>query len=85
VLEAMSVGRPIVTSDAPGCRETVVNGLNGYLAPPRDAKALAAAMQRFLIEPEIIPRMAAESRRMAEEKYDVRKVNRVILEAMELT
>ncbi len=82
VLEAMSVGRPIVTTDAPGCRETVVDGMNGFLVPPRDAAELAAGMERFLLEPELIPRMASESRRIAEEKYDVRKVNRVILEGM---
>ena len=84
VLEAMSTGRPVITTDAPGCRETVAHGLNGLLVPPRDAKALAAAMEQFLIDPSMIPRMAEESRRIAEETYEVRKVNRVILEAMEL-
>jgi len=80
----MSVGRPVITSDAPGCRETVVDGVNGLLIPPRDQNALAAAMERFLADPNLIAGMAMESRRIAEEKYDVRKVNRVILEAMNL-
>lgn len=84
VLEAMSVGRPIVTSDAPGCRETVMEGENGFLVPPRDAASLARAMERFLESPALIPRMAEASRRLVEQKYDVREVNRVILEAMEL-
>jgi glycosyltransferase involved in cell wall biosynthesis len=84
VLEAMSVGRPIVTSDAPGCRETVVDGQNGFLVPPRQAAPLAEAMERFLEDPGLVAKMAAESRRIAEEKYDVRKVNRVILETMGL-
>jgi glycosyltransferase involved in cell wall biosynthesis len=84
VLEAMAMGRPIVTTDAPGCRETTVAGRNGFLVPVKDAGALAAAMERFIAEPGLIPRMGAESRRIAEEKYDVHKVNRVILEAMAL-
>ena len=84
VLEAMAVGRAIVTSDAPGCRETVVPGENGLLVPPRESAPLALAMERFLEEPELIPRMAEASRRLVEDKYDVRKVNAVILEAMGL-
>lgn len=85
VLEAMSTGRAIVTTDAPGCRETVEEGLNGFLVPPRDAETLAAAMVKFLEEPDLIHAMAAESRRIAEEKYEVRKVNQHILEAMGLS
>lgn len=84
VLEAMSTGRPVITTDAPGCRETVVDGVNGLLVPPRESQPLAAAMERFLTNPELAPQMAAASRSIAEEKYEVTKVNRVILEAMEL-
>ncbi|SHF48069.1 Glycosyltransferase involved in cell wall bisynthesis [Modicisalibacter ilicicola DSM 19980] len=82
VLEAMSVGRAIITSDAPGCRETVVDGSNGFLVPPKATKPLAAAMTRFLESPELMTTMGEASRRIAEEKYDVRKVNRVIMGAM---
>ena len=78
------MGRAIVTTDAPGCRETVRQGVNGYLVPVRDAGALAQAMARFVEEPGLIPAMGRESRRIAEEKYDVHKVNRVILQAMRL-
>jgi glycosyltransferase involved in cell wall biosynthesis len=84
VLEAMAMGRPIVTTDAPGCRETVRHGVNGYLVPARDADALAQAMARFVEAPDLIAAMGRESRRLAEEKYDVHKVNRVILQAMGL-
>jgi glycosyltransferase involved in cell wall biosynthesis len=84
VLEAMSMGRPVITTDAPGCRETVEEGVNGFLVPVRDSKALAEAMERFIEKPELIKKMGRESRRIAEEKYDVRKVNQVILEAMGL-
>lgn len=82
VLEAMSSGRPIITTDAPGCRETVKEGSNGFLVPVRDTDALARAMERFILEPELAGRMGQESRRIAEEKYDVNKVNAVIMRAM---
>lgn len=84
VLEAMAMRRPAVTSDAPGCRETVVDGVNGYLVPVRDAEALAQALERFIQQPELIDRMGRESRRIVADKYDVHKVNRVILETMRL-
>lgn len=84
VLEAMSMGRPIISTDAPGCRETVEEGVNGFLVPVRDSKALAGAMERFIEKPELIKKMGEESRRIAEEKFDVRKVNKIIVEAMGL-
>ena len=82
VLEAMAMGRPIITTDAPGCRETVVEGDNGFLVPVKSVDALVAAMERFILEPELIPRMGARSRQIAEEKYDVHKVNAVMLREM---
>lgn len=85
VLEAMSMGRPIITTDAPGCRETVRDGVNGCLVPVRDAEALATTMERFLLEPERVGLMGAEARRIAVEKYDVHKVNAVMLTAMGLS
>nr|WP_231373452.1 glycosyltransferase family 4 protein [Thioalkalivibrio sp. ALE19] len=84
VLEAMSIGRPIITTDAPGCRETVEHGRNGFLVPPRDSSSLAREMEEFLEKPDLIGRMGAASRELAEDKYDVRKVNQKILRAMEL-
>jgi len=48
----------VITTDAPGCRETVIDGVNGFMVPPRDASALAEAMmERFVLEPELITRM----------------------------
>ena len=85
ILEAMSMGRPVVTTDAPGCRETVKNGFNGFLVPVKDSYALAKAMEYFILNPEQIPIVGARSREIAEEKYDVRKVNRSIIHAMGLT
>lgn len=84
VLEAMAMGRPVITTDVPGCRETVVDGVNGFLVPVRNNEALVKAMERFIAEPGLIAQMGAESRRIAEEKYDVHKVNKVINEAMGL-
>ena len=79
VLEAMAMGRPIITTDAPGCRETVVDTFNGYLVPPRDANALFDAMKRFIDRPDRVARMGSASRRLAEEKFDVRLVNESLL------
>jgi glycosyltransferase involved in cell wall biosynthesis len=79
VLEAMAMGRAVVTTDTPGCRETVVEGENGFLVPPRDAIGLEIAMRRFIAAPHLVARMGAASRRIAEEKFDVAKVNGAIL------
>lgn len=81
VLEAMAMGRPVVTTDAPGCRQTVEHGVNGFLVPPREEAGLEAAMERFIAEPALIARMGGEGRRLAEERFDVRKVNAALLEA----
>jgi glycosyltransferase involved in cell wall biosynthesis len=80
--EAMAMARPVITTDAPGCRETVVQGVNGFLVPPRDVDALVAAMERFILQPELIITMGQASRKLAEERFDVRKINRLILQAM---
>ena len=77
--EAMAAGRPVITTDVPGCRETVVEGANGFLIPPRDVSALVKAMRRFIIEPAMIAVMGQESRRMAEARFDVREVNARLL------
>ena len=81
-LEAMSIGRAIVTTDTTGCREMVVHGKNGFLVPVGDAKRLAYAMERFMCDPELIVRMGKESRRIAVEKYDGRVVNREIAKSI---
>lgn len=75
VLEALAMGRPVITTDAPGCRETVTDGKNGFLVPVRDVPALAKAMLRFLENPDLVHTMGAAGRKIAETKYDVRKVN----------
>jgi len=84
IQEAMAMARPIIITDAPGCRETVIPGVNGFLVPVRDVEALVSAMERFINEPELIERMGKESRRIAEERFNVHKINKVLLEAMGL-
>ena len=78
----MAMGRAVITTNAPGCRETVVDGDNGFLVPVKSVDALASAMQRLIDEPSLIVRMGQRSRTIAEEKYDVHQVNEVMLRAM---
>jgi len=76
------MARPVITTDAPGCRETVVDGVNGFLVPPRDVEALVRAMERFILQPELIITMGQASRKLAEERFDVHKINQRILEVI---
>jgi glycosyltransferase involved in cell wall biosynthesis len=76
VLEAMATGRPIITTDSRGCRETVDERVNGCLVPIGDAKALAEAMRSFLRRPDLIPAMARASRQKAVRRFDVEIVTR---------
>lgn len=75
VLEAMAMGRPIITTDTQGCRETVVDGKNGFLAPVMDVKTLANKMEYFIDNPQEIAPMGEESLRIVKEKFDVDRVN----------
>jgi glycosyltransferase involved in cell wall biosynthesis len=80
VLEAMAAGRPIITTNIPGCRATVVENENGFLVAPKDALALADKMIWFAQQSsETIQRMGSVSRRLAESKFDVHEVNRQLL------
>ncbi|AOZ05348.1 glycosyltransferase family 4 protein [Cupriavidus malaysiensis] len=82
VLEAMAMGRPIITTDAPGCRETVQDGVTGFMVPVRSVDGLYEAMMKFAATPHLIGEMGARAREMAENKYDVRKVNEAMLRQM---
>jgi glycosyltransferase involved in cell wall biosynthesis len=73
--EAMAMGRPIITTDVPGCRDTVENGVNGFLIAPRDVDALHRTMMRFVLDRSLIASMGANSRRLAEARLDVRCAN----------
>ncbi len=83
ILEAMSVGRPIITTNTTGCKETVLNGINGFLVPIKDTKSLVKAIQNMLmLDDEKINHMAQESIKLARQKYDVRKVNQNIVKTI---
>lgn len=82
VLEAMSMGRAIITTDAPGCRETVIHGENGYLVEVKSVSSLEAAMKNFIINPELIVSMGIRSREIALNKYDVNQVNHHMMTEM---
>lgn len=84
VLEAMSMGRPIITTDAPGCRETVIDNYNGFLVPVKSVDKLVEAMEKFIINPGLIVEMGSASRALAEQKFNVISVNKVMLEAMNI-
>ena len=84
VLEAMAMGRPIITTDAPGCRETVTNEVNGFLVPVKSVDRLVEAMEKFILDPSLIEMMGKASRQIAENKFDVHAVNNFMLEEMGL-
>lgn len=84
VLEAMSMGRPIIASDVAGCRQTVDERVNGILVPAGDAAALAGAMSALLRRPDLLVPMARASRQKAERRYDEREIVREMLNAMGL-
>lgn len=84
VLEAMAMGRPILTTDVPGCRDTVVAGENGWLVPKADAEALAERMAWFIAHRERWPAMGEASRRIAMARFDVHAVNADMLRIMGL-
>lgn len=68
--EAMSIGRAVITTDVPGCRETIIDSYNGYMIPPWDIAALVEAMIAFIEHPERIVSMGKASRKIAVEKFD---------------
>lgn len=78
--EAMASARAVITTDVPGCRETVVDGQNGFLVPARDVAALAEAMSRYVDKPELISLHGAQGRLMAEQKFDVHESNNRLIQ-----
>ena len=83
-LEAMSMGRAVITTNAFGCKETVKDGINGFIVPVASVDKLAEKIIWFIENPEQIESMGIASRRMAVEKFDVHKVNVKMLDIMAL-
>ncbi|WP_312317283.1 glycosyltransferase family 4 protein [Acinetobacter variabilis] len=84
VLEAMAMGRAIITTDAPGCRETVTDGDNGFLVEVKSVESLVKAMEKLILQPELIAKMGSRSREIALHKYDVHQVNTHMMQEMGL-
>jgi len=84
ILEAMATGRAVITTDRPGCRETVADGANGFLIPAGDTEALVEAMVRYCDDPQLAPAHGEVSRRFAEKKFDVHAVNAALISGMNL-
>ena len=85
ILEALAVGRAVITTNSPGCRDAVTNGDNGFLVEARNAESLARAMEKLVAEPEMVRQMSERSRNLAETVYDVRKVNALLMKEMNLS
>lgn len=73
--EAMAIGRPVITTDVPGCRETVVDGVTGFLVPKWNPQVLAEKMIYFIEHPEQINKMGYQGCLYAKEHFDAEKVN----------
>ena len=84
ILEALAMGRAVITTDAPGCRETVVHGVNGYLVEPRSVADLLNAMEKLIVDPALIIEMGAASLKLARDDFDVEKVNIQMLLGMNI-
>lgn len=80
--EAMAIGRPVITTNVPGCRDTVIDGVNGFLVPKWNPQALAEKMTFFIEHPEQVRMMGDQSHKIAIEKFDAEKVNQRLLEIL---
>lgn len=82
ILEALAMGRTVITTDMPGCRETVLHGSNGFLVLPQSIESLAAAMEKLILNPELSISMSNASYQLALDDFDVHKVNKIMLREM---
>jgi glycosyltransferase involved in cell wall biosynthesis len=80
LLESTACGVPVVTTDVPGCRETVIEGMTGLLVPPKDSEALANAISELLENPDLRKSMGRRGRQMVEEKFDIRSITEQYLD-----
>lgn len=85
IQEAMASGRPIITTDSPGCRETVEQGANGFLIAPKDQAGLESAMRYFAENPSEVENMGLKSREIAKERFDAALINAKIMSTMGIT
>ena len=74
LIEAMAIGRAIVTTDVPGCRECVAEDINGFLVPAKDANALAAALEKLILDSGLRTQMGKASREKMVQELSLEKV-----------
>jgi N,N'-diacetylbacillosaminyl-diphospho-undecaprenol alpha-1,3-N-acetylgalactosaminyltransferase len=74
LLEAASMGKPIITTNTIGCKEVVEDGKNGYLVPPKDIKALEEAIERLILDSNLRKNFGNYSREKAIREYDLEKI-----------
>jgi glycosyltransferase involved in cell wall biosynthesis len=84
IQEAMSMGRPIITTDWIGCKETVIDGYNGFLVKPKDSEDLAVKMSKFLVDSSLVSMMGANSHSYCMEKFDVNVINKQMIEFLDM-
>ncbi|MDR0647078.1 MAG: glycosyltransferase family 4 protein [Puniceicoccales bacterium] len=85
LLEALACGRPVITTDNVGCKETVMDDENGFKVQPRSTEALLTAMEKIIRQPELLYPMGLASRKLAEKKFDIHTVNAAIFQAVQNT
>ena len=79
-MEAMAIGRPLITTNSTGCRECILDNINGYMIEPRDHIALYKAMEKMILqEKSITKRMGLQSRIWAEQKFDINNINKEMI------
>jgi glycosyltransferase involved in cell wall biosynthesis len=81
--EAMAMAKPVITTDNVGCRNTVIDGVTGFMIPVRNVEALVGAMEKFVHDPSLIGNMGKESRKLAEQRFDVIEINHSIIAVLE--
>ena len=74
IMEAMSSGLPVITTDSPGCRETIDNGVSGFLVPVRDVNALINKLEQLILNPDLRIQMGRAGRVKAEREFAVEKI-----------
>ena len=74
LIEAAACGKPIITTDHPGCRDAVINGVTGILVKPKDIKGLKIAIENLINQPELMRNMSIESRKLAIKKFNIKDV-----------
>jgi glycosyltransferase involved in cell wall biosynthesis len=85
LLEALACGRPVITTENVGCKETVIDGENGFKIQPRSTEALLNAMEKIIRQPELLHSMGLASRKLAEKKFDIHTINAAIFQTVQNT